>query len=99
LVQTFQIGKNITNEPKQNQTVINHTNGHKIFQMVMKYTNIYHSKPPPQFPQIWDFWFENKPSGNPGKETGGNHPMLLLTTNCFRDNTVAAPEQGCQIFL
>jgi hypothetical protein len=23
-------------------------------------------KGPPKFTQIWDFWFENKPSGNPG---------------------------------
>jgi hypothetical protein len=29
--------------------------------MVIKYTNIYHLKAL----QIWDFWFKNKPSGNP----------------------------------
>jgi hypothetical protein len=34
--------------------------------MVMKY--IYQHLPfkgPPKFPQIWNFWYENKPSGNP----------------------------------
>jgi hypothetical protein len=36
--------------------------------MVIKYT--YQHLPfkgPPKFTQIWDFWFENKPSGNPDK--------------------------------
>jgi hypothetical protein len=31
--------------------------------------NLYQHLPlqdPPKFTQIWDFWFENKPSGNPG---------------------------------
>jgi hypothetical protein len=23
---------------------------------------------PPKFTQNWDFWFENKPSGNPGSD-------------------------------
>jgi hypothetical protein len=35
--------------------------------MVMKYT--YQHLPfkgPPKFTKIWDFWFENKPSGIPG---------------------------------
>jgi hypothetical protein len=34
-----------------------------IFQMVLKYNNIFHSK----FYQNWNFWFENKPSSNPGE--------------------------------
>jgi hypothetical protein len=33
-------------------------NGHKIYQH-------FPFKGPPKFTQIWDFWFENKPSGNP----------------------------------
>jgi hypothetical protein len=33
--------------------------GHKIYQHLP-------FKGPPKFAQIWDFWFENKPSGNPG---------------------------------
>jgi hypothetical protein len=47
-------------------------NGHKLYQMVIKYskwsyvkyTNIYHSKALQKFTQIWNFGFENKPSGN-----------------------------------
>jgi hypothetical protein len=39
-------------------------NGHKIFQMIIKYNNIFHSNALPNLP-IWDFWFKNKPSGNP----------------------------------
>jgi hypothetical protein len=34
-------------------------NGHKIYQHLPL-------KGPPKFTQIWDFLFENKPSGNPG---------------------------------
>jgi hypothetical protein len=37
---------------------INIPNGHKIYQHLP-------FKGPPKFTQIWDFWFENKPSGNP----------------------------------
>jgi hypothetical protein len=35
------------------------------------YTNLFHSKPPPTInsPNL-DFWFENKPSGNPGPMHG-----------------------------
>jgi hypothetical protein len=40
--------------------------------MVIKYTNIYHSKAIKKFTQISDFWFENKPSGNPGVGTPQN---------------------------
>jgi hypothetical protein len=64
LVQTYQIGKNITNDHKLYQTAINYTKwrynipkGHKIYQHLP-------FKGSPKFTQIWDFWFENKPSGN-----------------------------------
>jgi hypothetical protein len=40
-------------------------NGRKIFQMTIKYNNILHSKAITNFSQIWDFGFENIPSGNP----------------------------------
>jgi hypothetical protein len=40
-------------------------NGRIIFQMVIKYTNIFHSRSSKIY-QNFDFWFENKPSGNPG---------------------------------
>jgi hypothetical protein len=36
----------------------------KVFQMALKYINIYQSEALKFFPN-WDFWFENKPSGNP----------------------------------
>jgi hypothetical protein len=65
LVPTFQIGKNITNDHKLYQAAINYAkwpynipNGHKIYQQLPL-------KGPPKFTQILDFWFENKPSGNP----------------------------------
>jgi hypothetical protein len=65
LVQTYQIGKNITNDHKLYHPPINYTkwpqnipNGHKIYQHLP-------FKGPPKFTQIWAFWFENKPSGNP----------------------------------
>jgi hypothetical protein len=32
--------------------------------MVIKYTNIYHSKAIQNLPKFGNFWFENKPSGN-----------------------------------
>jgi hypothetical protein len=47
--------------PKYTQWPLNITNGHKIYQHLP-------FKGPPKFDQIWDFWFENKPSGNPGAE-------------------------------
>jgi hypothetical protein len=65
LGQTFKIGTNIPNDHKQYQRAINYTkwpknipNGHKEFQHLL-------FKGPPKFTQIWNFWFENKPSGNP----------------------------------
>jgi hypothetical protein len=65
LVQTYQNGKNIKNDNKLYQTAINYTkwplnipNGHKIYQHLP-------FKGPLKFTQIRDFWFENKPSGNP----------------------------------
>jgi hypothetical protein len=33
-------------------------------QVSIKYTNIFHAKPSKIYPNL-DFWFENKPSGNP----------------------------------
>jgi hypothetical protein len=35
-------------------------NGNKIYQHLP-------FKRPPKFTQIWIFWFENKPSGNPAE--------------------------------
>jgi hypothetical protein len=38
-----------------------------VFLMAIKYSNIFYFKPSKIYP-IWDFWFENIPSGNPATE-------------------------------
>jgi hypothetical protein len=49
-------------------------NGHKLYQMVVNYSKwwqsmtTFSSPRPSKFYPNWDFWFENKPSGNPGWE-------------------------------
>jgi hypothetical protein len=40
--------------------------GRKIYRMAKKYTVIFRFKTFPIYPS-WDFWFENKPSGNPAQ--------------------------------
>jgi hypothetical protein len=48
---------------------VNYTNGRKIFQMVIKYNNIFcFFKALQILPNLGFllFWFKNKPSGNPG---------------------------------
>jgi hypothetical protein len=55
----------VTKYPKWSQNI---PNGHKIFQMAMKYIknfNLRSSKIDPK----WDFWFKNKQSGNPGLQS------------------------------
>jgi hypothetical protein len=45
-------------------------------QVTIKYTNIFHPK---KFPKIYpnlDFWFENKPSGNPGTAQAKFIPLI-----------------------
>jgi hypothetical protein len=48
----------------------NWPNGHKLYQMAIKYSNRPYnitfsvSRSSKIYPN-WDFWFENKPSGNP----------------------------------
>jgi hypothetical protein len=39
-------------------------NGREIFQMVVKYINIFHTKALQNIPKF-EFWYKNKPSGNP----------------------------------
>jgi hypothetical protein len=50
--------------PKYAKWSQNFPNVSKIFQMVIKYFNIFQPKALKNYPD-WDFWFENKPSGNP----------------------------------
>jgi hypothetical protein len=64
------LGKIVTNENKTYQMVIKHpkcpyniSSGHKIYQRLSK------QKPFKIYPNC-DFWFENKPSGNPAAELG-----------------------------
>jgi hypothetical protein len=47
-------------------------NFHKIFQMAITYINIHPN---------WDFWFENKPSGNPGIDILVILPFLHMGTS------------------
>jgi hypothetical protein len=50
---------------------LNISNGRKIGnKLVIKYTKIFHCKTPKIYPN-WGFGFENKPSGNPGREEWG----------------------------
>jgi hypothetical protein len=65
LFQTYQNGKNIPNDHRLFQPAINETkwpynitNGHKI------YKHFFFLGPSKIYPNF-DFWFENKPSGNP----------------------------------
>jgi hypothetical protein len=44
--------------------------------MVIKYNNIFHSKTLKNYPN-WDFWFENKPSGNPGYDWTTSRLQIL----------------------
>jgi hypothetical protein len=43
----------------------NRPNGHKIYQHLTLQDT-------PKFTQNWEFWYENIPSGSPGKECGPN---------------------------
>jgi hypothetical protein len=51
-------------------------NGRKISQTVIKYNRIFHSKALQIIPKLGDFWFENKPSGNPG--CGTHHVAMCV---------------------
>jgi hypothetical protein len=83
LVHDTKTGKNVPNEHKMYQMNTKFTkwtqnapNEHKIFQMVIKYPKNIPNKVgisfsnlrPWKISQIWYFWFENKPSGNPAVE-------------------------------
>jgi hypothetical protein len=42
-------------------------NGHKISQMFIKYSKLFSNLRPYKIYPNWDFWSENKLSGNPGE--------------------------------
>jgi hypothetical protein len=52
LVQTYQNGKNIPNDHKLYQTAIHYSICHKIFQMIIKCNNIFHSKALQNLPKL-----------------------------------------------
>jgi hypothetical protein len=58
-------GKMYQMNTKCTEWSLNISNLHKIFQMAIKYINIFQSKTLQNLPKL-GFWFENKPSGNPG---------------------------------
>jgi hypothetical protein len=62
----YQNGEKYTRLPQNTYTKWpwNISNARKTDQMVIKYTKIFHSKTLKIYSN-WDFWFENKPSGNP----------------------------------
>jgi hypothetical protein len=71
--------ENIPNDSKIFQMTVKYSkwqenipNDRKIFRMTKTYTSIFYF--PSKFFPNWDFWFENKPSGNPG---GSPLPFLL----------------------
>jgi hypothetical protein len=51
-----------------------------MLQMTKKHTNIHHSKALKIYPN-WDFWFENKSSGNPD---GGTASRNTKYENCWK---------------
>jgi hypothetical protein len=51
-------------------------NDPKLYKMVIRYIVIFHSKIHPKN----DFWFENKPSGNPGINKYAEHLIGSSTT-------------------
>jgi hypothetical protein len=53
----------------------NITKDHKMDQVSIKYTNIFHCKTLPNL----DFWFENKPSGNPASVDGKSNTAFLAS--------------------
>jgi hypothetical protein len=79
-----------TKLPQHYQMIKNIPNSRKIFQMTIKYTNVFHFKAPQNLPKLGFFSFEIIPSGNPGshpsvaqwrrKSTDSKTPFFLLTT-------------------
>jgi hypothetical protein len=70
--------------------------------MAIKFNNIFHSKALQNFYPSWYFWFENKPSGNPGellkaiRQLNGSE-IPFDYRSLFRQKIGRI--QGCQIFL
>jgi hypothetical protein len=75
LVHDTKTGKNVPNDHKLYQTIIKYSKARKIFQMAIKYSIVFESKDLQNLPK-WDFWFENKPSGNPGWQPWFGNPSL-----------------------
>jgi hypothetical protein len=80
LVQTHQNGKKYTKWP---QTI---PNDHKLYQMALKLSKWSLNIPTFSIPRPskiypdWDFWFENKLSGNPASQQSTNRSFIALMT-------------------
>jgi hypothetical protein len=61
---------------------IKYSDGCEIFQMTIKCTNILNSKASKIYPN-WEFWFENKPSGNPGTRQSSARQDRTLKKFCW----------------
>jgi hypothetical protein len=53
-------------------------NGHRKYQMNVKYTNIFHPSALQNIPN-WDFWYEKIPSGNPAKQQCQDYCIVTET--------------------
>jgi hypothetical protein len=73
LNQGCQIFPNIPKRIKLTKRLQTIPNGYKLYQITGKYsqniTTFYIPRPSKFYPK-WDFWSENKPSGNPALNTG-----------------------------
>jgi hypothetical protein len=97
-------GENLPlNEPKQPLNIKwpkNRPSFHKIYQHLPW-------QDPPKCTQIIFFWFENKPSGNPGsmrQKTEKNNLMSsrvrrAIDLTCRQNNGGLTANQGCQILI
>jgi hypothetical protein len=64
----YQNGEIYTKLPLNYPLAIKIPNGSKMFQMNKKNVPTFSIPKPNKTYPNWDFWFENKPSGNPGDE-------------------------------
>jgi hypothetical protein len=74
-VQNTKTGKNKTNDHKLYQMSKNISKDREMDLVSLKYAIIFHCKTLQNLP-ILKFWFENKPSGNPGLLL--NHPSFTV---------------------
>jgi hypothetical protein len=64
LIRVARFFNNTPKQEKDTELPQNIPNGYEIYQMSVKYTNIFFAIPSKMYSNL-DFWFETKPSGNP----------------------------------